>query len=260
MTPELTVDRARLGNAHAVNLYNQSGCLKLTEFIARAKVDRLAKAVAAVLASARADGSALRVGNKRRMIPLPIQGGFDDPDIYAPDEFRTFLTGLYGAKHVLNCFTCVNAEPGAADQHLHRDYEGLFADKIDVFCPSFAINLFIPLVPFNSVNGTTRLWPGSHRKPDTDDAASSGGFIDPVLEPGDALLVDYRLMHGGTANHSAANRPMLCLAYSRDWFFDNRHFNVLNPLQFDMAGFSSRSPADQQLFARAKIYRQMGNP
>lgn len=255
MTSVPRVKRSQLADRDTFRLFEQSGCLNVTGFLTSEVVSRLAKAVADYLTRRQSADGTLTVGTGRHMIPLPIDGVFDDRQIYAHAELRPFLRSTLGEGYVLNCFTCVNAEPGAPDQHVHRDYTGLFDDKIDTFCPTFAINLFIPLVPFNSINGTTRMWPGSHRKPDGGSVEAVGEPVEPVIEPGDALLLDYRLRHGGTANVSDSNRPMLCLSYSRDWFFDTIHFGQINPLQINEQRLAAIDEADAELFARAPLFR-----
>lgn len=248
------VERSQLADAASLRLFEQKGVLQIRNFLNREKIPALFDATLAANSALDSHDKALKVGTGRHMLPLPISDVFDDPDIYAQPELHRFLTRLYGKNFVLNCFTCVDAEPGADDQHIHRDYEGLFADKIDSFCPSFAVNLFIPLVPFNSVNGTTRVWPGSHRKPDLSEDPLEGGFLDPELKPGSALLVDYRLKHCGTANRSKTDRPALCLGYSRDWFLDTLHYKNINPLQIDRKSLASKPDKLRQLLSRAAMY------
>ena len=253
----LTVDREQLGEPEAVQLFEQAGVLQVRNFLDEDKVATLARAVEEAQAT---QTQALVVGTGRRMLPVPIAGVFDDPAIYASEKLMQFLGQLHGQGFVLNCFTCINSEPGAQDQHIHRDYGGLFADKIDTFCPSFAINLLVPLAPFNPVNGTTRVWPGSHRKPDLSDDPMEKGHFDPELPLGSALLVDYRLKHCGTANHSAAHRPALCLGYSRDWFLDTLHYKDINPLQLDKRELEKKPEFERHLLSRTTMYAALEGP
>ena len=256
MQAELTIEPCHLPTDKAVELFRQTGCLAIRNFLPAATIEALSRRIDRVLANGSPEGAYITVGNDRQMFPVPIDGVCDDEAIYAPESLRELLAELLGPKFVINCFTCVNAAPGAPDQHLHRDYDGLFQDKVDSFCPPFAVNLFIPLVEMNERNGTTRFWPGSHRRPDTSETPDPGKAIDPRLSPGDALLLDYRVMHHGTANRSSRNRPILCLAYSRDWFLDTRHYGGMNPLQIDEASLQGRDADVQQLFSRASIWRR----
>ncbi len=257
MRPDLTIDTADLSGTDAIEVFGRAGCLKLRNFAAPERVAVLRDVVAEMVATSACVGQSVQVGTQRHMLPVPISKNFDCPDIYASAELGSFLSSVLGEKYVLSCVTCVNAAAGAPEQHVHRDYEGLFDDKIDSFCPSFAINLFVPLVAFNERNGSTRLWPGSHRKPDTENDAAVGDHVDAELELGSALLVDYRLRHGGTANNSNKDRPLLCLAFSRDWFVDTQNFRTVDPLQIEAERLERMSPAIQHLFSRATLYHEL---
>jgi hypothetical protein len=37
-------------------------------------------------------------------------------------------------------------------------------------------------------------------------------------------VFDYRLLHAGRANHSAADRPVLYYVYAKPWFVDPHNF------------------------------------
>jgi hypothetical protein len=41
---------------------------------------------------------------------------------------------------------------------------------------------------------------------------------------GDAFLMDYRLIHRGTANPGSLRRPVLYLSYSRSWYIDTANY------------------------------------
>ncbi|CAO1652495.1 phytanoyl-CoA dioxygenase family protein [Parasphingorhabdus sp. NYA22] len=253
---ELHFDRSALGTPEAVKRFEQAGCLQIANFLPEAKIAALAKDAAAILGRPVAGSQSIQVGTKRQMISVPIDGAFNDGELYAPQELDEFFSLTLGDRYLLSCFTCVAAKPGAPNQHLHQDYAGLFDSAIDGFSPSFAINLFVPLVSLNGVNGTTRIWPYSHRKPDRGGEANKDDWFDPQLEPGSALLLDYRVLHGGTANLSPQIRPILCLAYSRDWFLDSKNFQDVNPLQVDADVLEKMEPRYRRLFKRAELYRK----
>lgn len=198
-------------------------------------------------------GQYLTVGARRLMLPISVDGVFEDDEIYASPELTHFLSNALGPTNLLSCYTCIVALPQAPEQHLHRDY-ALFSNPVDYFSPSFAVNLFIPLVALNEINGTTQIWPSSHRKPGLEKETSG---IKPKLEPGSAILMDYRVMHRGTRNRSNEMRPVLCLSYSRDWFLDARHYKDINPLQIEPKLLVEMPPQHQALFARAKLYSNL---
>jgi hypothetical protein len=62
------------------------------------------------------------------------------------------------------------------------------------------------------------------------------------------LLIDYRLQHGGTANHAKQARPLLYLVYSRPWFRDHRNFKKQSALLTTRASFRKMdAPLKQML-------------
>jgi len=258
MPDELCVDRSALGTSEAAKRFEQAGCLQISNFLPEAKIAALARAVADLLDRPGSESHSLQVGTRRQMISVPVGGVFNDASLYAPQELNAFFLQALGERFLLNCFTCVAAKPDAPDQHLHQDFAGLFDSAIDGFAPSFAINLFVPLVPLNAVHGTTRIWPRSHRKVDHGTGASKDDWVDPQLDLGSALLLDYRVLHGGTANVSSRTRPILCLAYSRDWFLDMRNFHAVNPLQVEPGLLDAMEPHHRRLFKRAELYRNTG--
>lgn len=259
MPSELCIDRSALGTPEAARIFEQAGCLQIANFLPAAKIAALAEAATFLLDGPASKSHAIQVGANRYMIPVPVDGAFNDSDLFAPEELNAFFSLTLGDQFLLSCFTCIEAKPGAPAQHLHQDFAGLFGSPLDSFAPSFAINLFIPLIALNAVHGTTRIWPYSHRKPDRGSGASENDFVDPQLEPGSALLLDYRVLHGGTANLSRQSRPILCLAYSRDWFLDTRNFQAVDPLQVETKLLDDMEPSHRRLFKRAELFRKPVN-
>ena len=65
------------------------------------------------------------------------------------------------------------------------------------------------------------------------------------------MLIDYRLWHRGTANCSAAMRPILYVIYARPWFTDFRNFKRHAAI-CSTVKLLSRIPRDHRpLFLRA---------
>ncbi|MEP5152805.1 phytanoyl-CoA dioxygenase family protein, partial [Planktotalea sp.] len=164
----------------------------------------------------------------------------------------SFCDATLGQDHIINCFTCVISKPGATQQHTHTDFSGLFGTPLDMFAPSYAINLFIPLVPLNDINGTTQMWPGTHKKPLASPEEHDG--ILPNVPLGSAVLMDYRVQHRGTANLSDEMRPILTIAYSRRWFIDTSNFATVAPLDLSQEQFETMDDRRIALFERAKLY------
>ena len=76
------------------------------------------------------------------------------------------------------------------------------------------VNAFVPLVAIDADNGPTELQPGSQDSSTAsipeDPYAPLPAAVAPCLSAGDLLLFQYRTLHRGLANTSAAGRPILC--------------------------------------------------
>ncbi len=180
-----------------------------------------------------------RVGHERYMISVHWAAPFDAPDLWAHPVIERLLVRILGPAFVLNSFAMVVAFPGAADQHVHMDHHLLFEGAVlSRALPPYAATLAIPLIDLSPPTGGTRVWIGSHRKLPGFIGRRAGGV---VLRPQrtDAYLMDYRLLHGGTANTSALARPVMYMAYSRPWFRDAANFVRHPPIRIDRTTWSA---------------------
>ncbi|MEZ5543245.1 MAG: phytanoyl-CoA dioxygenase family protein [Pseudomonadota bacterium] len=177
---------------------------------------------------------AKEVGDKRTMLAIDIRPPFNDPDLFAPAAVMRVLRKLLGSDCILDSYVAVTSRPDSADQHVHVDFPFLFDEDegLSQSLPPYAITLAIPLIPLNAMTGVTRIWPGTHRRgiewkkqqPDLMDSLSV------VPEPGGCYLFDARLLHGGTANYTASERPILYLIFCRPWWRDSTNFYNQKPL------------------------------
>jgi hypothetical protein len=198
---------------------------------------------------------ALNVGGKRTQVTVDIKGPFNSPTLYANDFILPLLKLVLGDQLILGGFGSVVSLAGAPDQHAHRDHPNIYELTeneateawVDMLLPPYALNLIVPLVPLDATNGTTRLWPGSHLvvKSRTQQMPS----VDPDADLGDCMLVDYRLLHGGTANRSTSPRPILYNLYCRPWFRDSRNFRKQRPVRISQEEYSRVPEQFRQLFA-----------
>lgn len=230
--------------------FETSGCLILHDLLEPQHIRSLEREFRSRYESDSADAPSIQVGEGRRMVPIELRDRLNDPSIFASPDLMKLFGKLLGEKFILSVFSCVTSSPGAPVQHRHRDSVGLFNNPVDYFCPSFAINLFIPLVPLTEETGTTRMWPGTHRKAIRGEDAVEDGAVCPYVPAGSAMLMDYRLLHEGTANNSEISRPILCLAYTRNWFVDTHHFQDIDPINISQHEFERLSHEQQQLFGR----------
>lgn len=180
---------------------------------------------------------ALNVGGKRTQITVAIEGPFNSPQLYANPFILPLLEVVLGDQLILGSSGAVVSLPGAPHQHAHRDHPNIYelpeseaTDAwVDMLLPPYALNLVVPLVPLNSINGTTRVWLGSHLVPKS--RTLQMPIADPIVDLGDGLLFDYRLLHGGTANRSESPRPILYNMYCRRWFRDSRNYRKQQPIR-----------------------------
>jgi hypothetical protein len=117
--------------------------------------------------------------------------------------------------------------PGSADQALHADTPHLF-EHHDCL-PAHYINVFTPGCAADALVGQTALVHGSHHLSLTARYASSGWsdfVVRPLLQLGDVLLFDCRILHFGLANISPSiERPLLYTNVTQHWFHDPKNWN-----------------------------------
>lgn len=194
------------------------------------------------------EGEALEVGDRRNLFALPFAGAFADPLVWANPAIVALARLALADEVVLESYGVVVSLPGAERQHFHRDGPGLFDSAISPLLPAHALTVALPLVEMNETNGTTALWPGSHRWQKTDKDAPS---FSPVVPPGSAILWDFRTYHSGTANNSAHPRPLITATFARRWYQDPVNFEqgTRRRLAFDDAFLAGVPARTRSLFA-----------
>lgn len=147
---------------------------------------------------------------------LPSNSVLLSSGFYASPEIMSVLRGVFDTPFALVFFSSDIASPGSTYQTIHQDGN------------DFAIALNVPLVDSTAENGSTQVFPGTHRV--SDEAAfstASNEFTDEQMEEraakltplhldvkcGDLTLRDLRLIHRGTPNHSDVDRPYLSAIY-----------------------------------------------
>ncbi len=218
---------------HCAQLFNQQGVLLLKGVMTVSEVESLLASYLARFGSwdlKQLLQISYPVGHRRLLQPLLLEGAFAQAQFYANALLYPLLQNLLGQRMVLNNASLVTALAGAQEQRLHRDTAPLFGNNpIFAHAPSYGITLVIPLVELNDQTGTTRLMPGSHH--DTRSAKHYQGHpgFYPTCQLGDIYLMDFRLVHGGTANLSAYSRPIVYMSYTRNWYTD-----LENTIEMDM--------------------------
>lgn len=126
------------------------------------------------------------------------------------------------------------AAPGCQAQKFHVDTKHLHSEE---HYPAHIINVFIPLVDVTTEDlGPTALVPQSHvetrllynpqRRNQAKALFEMERPVQPLLQVGDVLLFDFRILHRGLANTDVRqiNRPFLVLAFSIPSFQDTANW------------------------------------
>jgi len=197
---------------------------------------------------------ALPLGDKRHMITVELKPPFNTPLLYANPFAFPIIKQVLGQDCILGGFGAAVSLPGAADQYVHKDHPRLFSHAVDKLIPSYAVTMMVPLVNLTDINGTTRVWTGSHLE--IDEALES---IDPEelhVPIGSCYLMDYsRLLHQGTANHSKEVRPIMYNLYSYPWFRDSKVYSRQPEIQISSKEYKKVPKAYRSLFSIAEIDR-----
>jgi ectoine hydroxylase-related dioxygenase (phytanoyl-CoA dioxygenase family) len=165
---------------------------------------------------------ALRVGDKRLMITVDLEPPFERRELIANPLLLSVLKAAFEDDVVLAAYGVVCSLPEAPRQHIHHDGADLFRQAaLNRLLPVVAVTVGIPLREMNAMNGTTALWPRSHRD---DSLALTEIAEEPDVREGSCAIWDYRLRHGGTPNRSNAPRPLLYMTYCRAWFLDHKNY------------------------------------
>ena len=163
----------------------------------------------------------IEVGNRRFMIPLRLAGGFGSTEIFANPWVVALTRRVLEDDAILEAFGAVLSLSGSEAQHRHIDAPHLFSTEVSTILPAHALTFALPLIEMNTLNGTTAIWPGSHRKVRVDKDVPPEL---PVIPVGSCFLWDYRLLHSGTPNRSSEHRPMVYATYARPWYQDPVNF------------------------------------
>ena len=188
-----------------------------------------------------------RVDHKRYMLNVELGGVFNDINIFCNPIIYSIVEQFLGPGFVLNSFGAVISLPGAKKQHTHRDHPYLFENINEVInLPPYAVSLFIPLIKLDSMTGTTRVYKESHH---INKVNLKKNYIDPVLDIGSCMLVDYRTLHAGLSNKSSHIRPILYFVYSKPWFRDSVNFKYFNPLSIGYEVYEKLPANRRHLFS-----------
>ena len=163
-----------------------------------------------------------------------------DPAPFPPYLFREVLANEYAIQvthpilgdGMFNAFYSGNtALPSKDRQPVHADIGHLWPNQTHVH-PPYSIVVNVPLVDVTPENGSTEIWPGTHRDPSV--TIQSGQIevsdakleewravappIQPTMAAGSILIRDIRLWHAGMPNHTSTPRPMIAMIHYVSWW------------------------------------------
>lgn len=209
-------------------LFESQGFLKVENLFPVSLIEKFASELLCQLDLEKA----VMLHDKRYLVPVPIKGVFNKPELYANEKLLALMRKFLGPGFIISNMGVVISLPGAGDQHIHRDHDFLFLEEQELSSrlPPFAITVAIPLVDIDLINGPTKIWTGSHRVADVTKIGSCPLYL--LYGPkGCCYFWDYRAFHAGGANHSKLLRPLLYIAYARPWFKD--HLYHLDQMIFE---------------------------
>lgn len=193
----------------------------------------------------------MRVGDRRFDIAPSMVGAFGEPEVFANGILLDILYQLLGFDMRLGGFTVVASFPDAPAQRHHRDHPHLFPEgNLGSVLPPHAINVSVPLIDVDMATGPTGIWLGSHRWPETNTGETKSMTVVP-FERGDAILLDYRMLHSGVPNRSSRVRPILYMTYSRTWFFDETNYISRTPVNISLERYLKLPETARRLLLRA---------
>lgn len=197
---------------------------------------------------------AVELSNKRLQISVEVNDAFNSPQLYANSFVFPVIAQLFNNQFIINSLTCVASLPGATEMSGHFDARIFTWHPVATLLPPHAVGALIPLIPFNQLNGPTRVWPGSQRSgPSSAELVDKSNFIDVEMDIGSCMLMDYRLFHSGNPNLSEQIRPLLYINYSAPWYYDEINFKTQAPLRVDDANFNQIPESHRNLFVRRHL-------
>ena len=214
---KLSEDEHRLGRLEDRNIeaarraFDEDGFLFVESVVGE-------RAVAACRAAVQAD---LAVEHKFQEFPdvagigtsfFEFDGPFADPEIVANPILLQLLDALLGPAFTCSVYNTNVSKPGAArDQPVHVDVASAGVEGVPF---SRHASVHITLCAFNEENGSTELWPGTHRlrtdrEADLEAAATTRPSVRANLPAGSLVVRDASVWHRGRVNHTDEHREML---------------------------------------------------
>lgn len=146
-----------------------------------------------------------------------------DEQIVAHPLAVQLTTELMGEGFQCGFYNTNTAMPGSGSQPIHQDTTPLFGAALPVPHPVVSLVVNIPLQDFTEENGSTEVWPGTHRFVETgdtrtmDERAVDLPSVRTNFKAGSLVLRDMLMWHRGKPNRADYPRTMIALIYERSF-------------------------------------------
>lgn len=232
ITPE-EVARRQMTHAHleeAVRALNNSGYVILNDVVASRSLDMLRDRMLADVEAflARDDAPYNFNTSNVQQAPPPFMP-YLFRDVLLNDMAVTVTQAVLG-KGVKNTLYSGNtALHSTQRQPVHAD-AGQLWQGLEAAPPAYALVVNVPVVDVSPRNGSTELWPGTHKDTSvsvhddikvSEEALERWRAIAPPFQPtmrrGGILIRDIRLWHAGMPNQTEQPRPMIAMIHNARW-------------------------------------------
>jgi Phytanoyl-CoA dioxygenase (PhyH) len=189
----------------------------------------------------------------RHTMPMVVEGTLADPAVLLPKPVAQIARDLLDPEFKVDSVGLLVAFPGAPDQARHADAWLFPGTPLDRLLPPFALAFATPLVAMDETTGRTAFWRGTHRT-GTNEPKGDWDYA-PVVQPGSAIIWDFRVWHAGLANNSADPRPVIFTVLAREWWIEIEPPEAVHYDKLKIARdvHAALTPKWQQRFRRAKI-------
>ena len=167
-----------------------------------------------------------------------------DPPPFEPYLFRDVLVNEFAIEvtHALlgdgvknGYYSGNTAMPNSTSRQPPHADSGQLWPGLKEATPPYGLVVNVPLVDMSAKNGSTEIWPGTHRDTSVfyqhgdikvaSDQLEARRAVFPPLQPtvgaGSILIRDIRMWHAGMPNHTDVPRPMIAMIHWVAWWADN---------------------------------------
>jgi hypothetical protein len=149
----------------------------------------------------------------RPRIPVPLEGPFADPQVFAPPSALALARRLLGEELIVGELGAVISRPGDGAQETRRTAIPLFGSlKVEGDVPPAALTMLAPLEAVGPGVGFPEYWLGSHRT-----GAAKDAPVQTALEAGSVVISDWRTLYRAELNISGAEQLGLYVSFRRKW-------------------------------------------